>query len=369
MSARLLFLSLLAAFQLAECVDFYKVLGISRKANQKEIKKAYRQKSLELHPDKNPEEGAAEKFAEVARAYEVLSDEEKKRVYDQRGEEGLKQHEQMQGQGGGFGGGDPFGSMFEHMFNGFGNQRGRGHGEQKTPDVRMPLRLTLQQLYVGVNLEVEYLREVLCVNWEDCTRNSNDCQGPGIKVQRQQLAPGFVQQVQIRDDRCVSRGKMWRDGCRACPNGKTEPEKIEVPVEIPAGTRHGEDFAFQGITDEKPGMMAGDLHFVVVEIAHSAYSRDGDNLYTTVEIPLVDALTGFKRTLTHLDNKKFVVTVNGVTECDHIMRVPGKGMPRRNGNGYGDLYVKFEVDFPDELTETQKTAIREILGEDDNDEL
>ena len=104
------------------------MLGIKRNANSKEIKKAYRKKSLELHPDKNPEEGAAEKFAEVARAYEVLSDDEKRRIYDQRGEDGLKQHEQ--GGGGGFGGGghDPFGDIFEHMFNGFGGGRRGGGG-------------------------------------------------------------------------------------------------------------------------------------------------------------------------------------------------------------------------------------------------
>lgn len=367
---KLFFLSLLAALQVIECVDFYKVLGIKRNANAKEIKKAYRKKSLELHPDKNPEEGAAEKFAEVARAYEVLSDDEKRRIYDEHGEEGLKMHEQPGGGGGGGFGGDPFGDIFEHMFNGFGGGRRRGDsGEQKTPDVRMPLRLSLEDLYKGTTIDVEYVREVLCVHWEECTSRADDCQGPGIRLKRQQLAPGFVQQVQIQDERCIARGKAWRKNCRACPQ-KTETEKIDLTVDVSAGTRQGEEFVYEGVTDEKPGFSAGDLRFVVVEVGHTEYSRDGDNLYTTKEIQLVDALTGFKLTLTHLDGQKFVITVDGVTECDHIMRVPGKGMPRRNGRGNGDLYVKFDVDFPDELTDKQKTAIREILSDSGNgDEL
>lgn len=368
---RLFLFSLFATIYLVECADFYKVLGIKRNANSKEIKKAYRKKSLELHPDKNPEEGAAEKFAEVARAYEVLSDDEKRRIYDQRGEDGLKQHEQ--GGGGGFGGGghDPFGDIFEHMFNGFGGGRrgGGGHGEQRTPDVRMPLRLTLEQLYKGTIIDVEYLREVLCTNWEECTRVDNDCQGPGVKVRRQQLAPGFVQQVQIQDDSCIARGKSWRRNCRACPS-KTETEKIDISVDINPGTRNGEEFVYEGVTDEKPGYIPGNLQFFVVELGDPRFTRDGDNLYTTVEIPLVKALTGFEHTLTHLDGKSFVISVDSVIECDHIMRVPGKGMPRHNRKGYGDLYVKFDVDFPDELTNEQKTALKSILaGTSDNSEL
>lgn len=114
---------------------------------------------------------------------------------------------------------------------------------------------------------------------------------------------------------------------------------------------------------------------MIVEEAHPIYHRDRDDLYKTMEIPLVDALTGFSVTLVHLDDEEFVVNVDTVTDCDHVMRVPGKGMPRRNGRGFGDLFLTFEVDFPDELTREQKDAIREILGSaedstgNNNDEL
>jgi len=347
------FLHVCALLSLVSAADYYDLLGISRSASLKEIKKAYRMKSLENHPDKG---GDAEKFSEIARAYEVLSDEEKKEIYDRHGEEGIKQHEQ----GGGGGGGAPFDDIFSHF--GFGGGRRRGNDEQTTPSVELPLRLTMEQLYLGEIIEVEYVRQVLCVNWQECMRNQQECQGPGVKVRMQQLAPGFVQQVQTRDERCVARGKMWRSNCRECPDGQTVTEKIDLTIDVQKGMRPGEHITFEGVADEKPGMKAGDLQFVLMEIPNNEYHREGDQLYKTIEIPLVDALTGFSIELTHLDGHKFTVKVDDVTECDHVMRVPGKGMPRRRGRGFGDLYLTFEIDFPDTLTAQQKSEIRKILG-------
>ncbi len=277
--------------------DFYKLLGVSRRATHKEIKKAYRQQSLKYHPDKNKEEGAAEKFAEIAYAYEVLSDESKKEIYDRHGEEGLKQHEEMGGGGGGGfnpfedffgGGGDPFDSFF-----GGGGRRGRDDSQQRTESVEIPLTLELHQFYSGDVFDVQYVREVLCRNWEDCMRDDNQCSGPGIKIARQQLAPGFVQQVQMEDPKCVARGKSWRSNCKACPKGKTESEKIELTIDVNKGSRPGERVTFEGVTDEKPGFVPGDLHFVFVEAPHPVYTRDGDHLYLSKEISLVDALVSF----------------------------------------------------------------------------
>ena len=272
---------------LVEAADFYKLLGVSRDATTKEIKKAYRKKSLEFHPDKNKEEGAADKFAEISRAYEVLSDEEKKEVYDQYGEEGLKQHEERGGGGGGHG--------FEDMVSQFGvNCDGGGGGrrrerERQTPSVEIPLYVSMKELYLGAMIDVEYVREVLCVNWQECMKNSQECQGPGVRVRMQQLAPGFVQQVQQRDDRCVAPGKMWRSNCKACPN-KTDTEKVGLTIDLNAGMRNGERVTFEGVADEKPGFTAGDLHFLIVEKPSTLFTRDRDNLYKNMEIPLVDAL-------------------------------------------------------------------------------
>jgi DnaJ-class molecular chaperone len=151
------------------------------------------------------------------------------------------------------------------------------------------LHVTMKQLYLGDTIEVEYVRETLCVNWQDCMKNSQDCQGPGVRVKMQQLAPGFVQQVQQRDDRCITAGKMWRPNCSACPT-KTVTEKIDLTIELNPGMRPGELISFEGVADEQPGYTAGSLHFKVVELPNDTYHRDRDNLYKTVEIPLVDAL-------------------------------------------------------------------------------
>jgi DnaJ-class molecular chaperone len=395
--------------------DFYRLLGIRRDASQKEIKKAYRAKSLEYHPDKNKNEGASEKFAEIAYAYEVLTDEDKKAVYDRHGEDGLKQHEQRQGQGGhGHGG---FEDIFSHFgFNFGGGGRGRQR-EQTTPNVDVPLRVTLRQLYLGDTIEVQYVRQTLCVNWQECMRANQECQGPGVKVRMQQIAPGFVQQVQQRDDRCVAHGKMWSPNCRACQSGQTQSETIDLTIDLARGMSNGEPITFEGVSDEKPGMNPGDLNFIIVQVPSEGdvYHRDGDHLYATVEIPLVDALvsfcctqggrqsvdvavflfvcitlsllpsmiahdfvyicsddihpvlqpllqTGFTHEFEHLDGHKFKVEVSGVTECDHVMRVTGKGMPRRGNRGFGDLFITFEVDFPNSLTDEQRKGIRELLG-------
>lgn len=344
-----------------DAADYYQLLGISRSATLKEIKKAYRSKSLEFHPDKNKEEGASEKFSTIARAYEVLSDEDKKSVYDQHGEEGLKQHElqkqQQEHGGGGFGGG--FDDIFSQFFGG-GGQRQQKSSEQQTPSVTIPLHVSMEQLYKGDTIEVQYVRQVLCLQWEMCMKNMPECQGPGIRVHRQQIAPGFVQQVQQHDTRCVARGKMWKNDCTACPQ-KTQTEKVNLSIEVTPGLRPNDKITFDKVTDERPGYIAGDLHFVITQEPHDVYHRDRDDLYKTIEVPLVDALTGFTISLQHLDGKEFSVTVNEVTDCDHVMRVPGKGMPRRSGRGYGDLFITFEVDFPDTLSDEQKVEIRRIL--------
>ena len=275
------------SFCLVGAEDFYKLLGISRSATTKEIKKAYRQKSLEFHPDKNKADGAAEKFAEIARAYEVLSDEEKKSIYDRHGEQGLKDHEQRGGGGGGGGGFEDF-----FGFNPFGNRQRRDQ-DKRTKSVDVPLELTLEQLYSGATFEVDYIRQVLCFKWEMCMKTNQECQGPGIRVRRQQIAPGFVQQVQQHDDRCVAPGKMWLNNCSDCPR-QTETEKISLTIDVNKGMRPNEQITFEGVTDEKPGYKAGDLNFVVLEKPHKEYHRDGDHLYKTIEIPLVDALVSVR---------------------------------------------------------------------------
>jgi DnaJ-class molecular chaperone len=173
--------------------DYYKILSVSRTASAADIKRAYRKLSLKYHPDKNSSPDAAEKFAEIAAAYDVLSDPEKREAYNKGGEEAVKMQEQRANTPAA----DPF-SIFEHF--GFGGMGGFGGGrqeEQRTPNVEIPIRVTLRQLYLGELLDVEYIRQVVCVEASSCEKKNQECQGPGVKVRMQQLAPGFVQQVQV----------------------------------------------------------------------------------------------------------------------------------------------------------------------------
>lgn len=214
----------------------------------------------------------------------MLSNEEKREVYDREGEEGLKRHDAMQQQGG-MGGMDPFGgSIFEAFgFGGFGGGRRRDE-EAKTPNVVIPLRVSLKQLFTGDILEVTYVRQVLCLNHKECIKPAQDCQGPGIKVRMQQLAPGFMQQVQVRDESCVARGKMWRKGCSACPKGQTQPEEATLTVDIQPGMKDGDTVVFSETADERAGHTAGDLVLQIQAIPHDYFVRHGDDLRVTLKV-------------------------------------------------------------------------------------
>lgn len=351
----ILFLLLLGLVQLALAADYYKVLGVSKSASAADIKRAYRKLSLKYHPDKNSSPEAATKFAEIANAYDVLSDPEKRSTYDKGGEEAVKQQEQRQNQPAA----DPF-SIFEHFGFGFGGHQ-RRQEEPQTPSVEIPVRVSLRQLYLGEVLEVSYVRQVLCVEHSSCQKNCNDCQGPGIKMRTQQLAPGFVQQIQVRDDSCVARGKCWKSPCKACPNGMTEEEEIQLTLDIHAGMQHGERIRFEQVADEAVGHTPGDLVFILDQVQDSHFTRSGDDLHTTISITLQDSLIGFTRRFKHLDDHEVVITKSDVTYCSEVYVVRGEGMPRKDTSTKGDLYVTLNIDFPREFSPAQKEMLKAAL--------
>ncbi|CAM9990439.1 unnamed protein product [Ectocarpus sp. 12 AP-2014] len=338
--------------------DLYEVLGLGRGASSSEIKKAYRQLSLKYHPDKNPSEDAAARFAEVASAYEVLSDEEKRDTYDRFGEEGLKRTEQG-------GSADPFGDMFSHF--GFGGGR-RQREESRTPNVEIPLRVSLRQLYEGDTFDTVYVRQAMCVGAGQCEKNCKDCQGPGIAVRMHQLGPGFVQQVQIRDDNCIARGKCWKKNCSACPKGPTQQEEVILTAEVQKGMRDRDTIVFEEVADEMIGHRAGHLVFIIETLVHPDFTRRNDDLHMDMEIPLVEALSGFEVNFKHLDGHMVKVKKQGITSPGDVMQLKKEGMPRRGSNGktFGSLYIRFSIAFPKVLSAEQVTTLRGVLleGED-----
>ncbi|KAG5180243.1 hypothetical protein JKP88DRAFT_200457 [Tribonema minus] len=344
--------------------DYYDVLGVARGASEADIKKAYRKLSLKYHPDKNPSEDAATHFAEVATAYEVLSDADKRSTYDNYGEEGLKRREQ---QGGG-GGGDPFDSFFNF---GFPGQRRRDE-VQRTKDVHLPLRVSLRQLYTGDVFEVHFVRQVMCLRAGECETKCPECHGPGLAVRTQRLGPGFVQQMQVRDDRCVARGRCWNRRCAACPRGATEPEGADLTVDLHKGARDGEKIVFEEMADEAAGHKPGDLVLTVSTLPHPDFTRRGDDLFLDLDVPLVDALVGFETTVVHLDGHAVRVSRGAggaVTAPGDVLVLAGEGMPltaraaAAAGRERGALHIKFNVVFPRALSAAQQAQIRAVLGE------
>ena len=176
---------------------------------------------------------------------------------------------------------DPF-SIFEAF--GFGGMGGRGREDPRTPNVEIPLRVTLRQLYLGEVLEVSYSRQVLCTDANLCQTNKQECQGPGIGMRMHQLAPGFVQQMQVSDPTCVARGKAWKNNCKSCPKGMTEEEEIQLTVDVQSGMKDGERISFEQVADEAVGHISGDLIFIVQQIPHKTIERREDNLYSSLTI-------------------------------------------------------------------------------------
>jgi DnaJ-class molecular chaperone len=332
--------------------DFYKILGVEKNANAAEIKRAYRQKSLQYHPDKNPGNQEAEQmFQDVSAAHEVLSDADKRRIYDSHGEEGLKEHQGNQG------GMDPFSSMF----SGFGFNFGHGDEEKRTTDVRMPMSVSLEDLYLGRVFELAYFRQVVCMKWADCQSKCPDCSGPGMRTKTQRLGPGFIQQIQTQDDKCIAKGKCWDERCASCPNGPTEQSQINLTVDVHKGMTDQEEIVFHEVADEKMDHIAGNLVLVIKSQPHSRFIREGDNLKTTLVIALEEALVGFEKTILQLDGRNVLVRKDSVTYCEEVFMVPGEGMPRKGGRGSGNLYIDFKIQYPRHLSVEQKTLISKAL--------
>lgn len=256
---------------------------------------------------------------------------------------------------------DPF-NIFEHF--GFGNMGGRGRQEEPhTDNVDIPVYVSLRQLYVGELLDVSYVRQVVCPEAASCQTNDKDCQGPGVRIRMQQLAPGFVQQVQVQDSNCVARGKQWKPNCKACPRGMTEPEEIDLTLELKPGAADGETIKFDQIADEAVGHISGDVNFHIKQTIDPVYTRNGNNLEMSITISLLDSLVGFRRTFKHLDNHEFVVEKRDVSYCSQVVVVKNQGMPIKGSkNQFGDLHVTLLIDFPSHFTLSQKESLRKILA-------
>ncbi|KAI8620366.1 hypothetical protein BC830DRAFT_1059368 [Chytriomyces sp. MP71] len=362
---RHLFVLLVVLLALATAVlagkDYYKILGVNRSALKREIKKAYKELSKKYHPDKNPGDKASEdKFIECAQAYEVLADDEKRRIYDQFGEEGLKEDG-----GGGFH--NPF-DIFSQF--GFGGGSRGGRQERKGTEVIMDLRVTLEEIFNGETVEVDVNKQVICpICRGSGAKSANDvkkctsCNGQGIKIVKHQLAPGMWQQMQTTCDVCGGKGKIVKSTCPSCKGHKVKRGSHQISVTIERGVPDDHAIVFENEGDEHPDITPGDIHFVVRTQPHPVFQRDGVNLHMNMAIPLKQALLGFQFDVKHLDGKPIKIKRDGVTQPGFTQIVKGQGMPTHMyPSERGDLFVKYSVTLPETLTAKQKKAIEDAFS-------
>ncbi|KAG0207955.1 DnaJ- protein scj1 [Mortierella sp. GBA30] len=345
--------------------DYYKVLGLSRSATSKEIKKQYKVLSKKFHPDKNPNNKEAhDKFVEVAAAYEVLSDSEKRSIYDRYGEEGLKQ---QQGQGQGFH--DPF-DIFAQFFGG-GHRHQHAAQERRGPDLRMELEVTLEELYSGKSIDIEVSKQIVCPHCSGSgARSSEDivtcsgCQGQGVKIVKHMLAPGMFQQFRQTCDQCGGKGKTIRAHCPVCQGTKVQRGSEQLTIVIEPGVADGSTIVFDREADEGPEVIPGDVIFEIRTRPHPTFERRQDSLYTYVTITLEQALLGFDLEIKHLDGKLVKLTRENITPFGFVQTLHGQGMPIKGSYGeqFGDLYVEYKVAFPEKLSKDQRSLLAMAFG-------
>lgn len=358
---------------MAEKRDYYEVLGVSKSASLEEIKKAYRKLAIKYHPDKNPgNKEAEEKFKEAAEAYSVLSDADKKAKYDQFGHAGLG------GQAGpDFSGGfgdlndilnNLFGGGFGGFSGGFGGFGGFGGGRSQGPqqkvyrgrDIRVRVKLTLDEIARGVEKEISLERNVPC---HECggkgAKNSSDiktcpaCNGTG---QVKRVSNGiFGQTISYSTcQQCGGEGKVISNPCHTCGGTGLERKKVTVKVNIPAGVEGGMQLTIRGEGHSaKNNGVNGDLLVLIEEVEHPDLKRDGNNLYYTKVVSVIDAMLGADAEIPCLDGS-YKIKVEPGTQSGTVLRLRGKGLPSVNGYGAGDLYVKIIVMIPKKLTKSEK---------------
>ena len=349
--------------------DYYEVLGVSKNASDSEIKKAYRKKAIQYHPDKNPDDKTAEEnFKAAAEAYEVLSDGNKRARYDQYGHAGMGGAAGGGGFGGGFGGGmnmedifSQFGDVFGgHFGGGFGGGgRSRGRRVVRGSNLRIRVKLTLEEMANGVEkkIKVNRLKKADGVTYKTCTT----CNGVGQVTRIQNTILGQMQ-TQSTCPTCGGAGQTVDKRPAGTDANGMKKQEDTVSINIPAGVMDGVQLKVSGKGNDAPGDgIPGDLLVVIEEIEHDTLKRDGNNLHYDLYISFPDAVLGCSKDVPTIGGKVRINLDAGV-QSGKILRLRGKGIPSLEGYGTGDILIHVNVWTPQKLNSTQKKMFEEMSG-------
>lgn len=353
--------------------DYYDILGIQRNASPEEIKKAYRQMAIKHHPDKNPGDKAAEeKFKEAAEAYEVLSDATKKQRYDQFGHAGVGSSA-AGGQGqGGFSMDDifsQFGDIFGGAFGGGGGFGGGGRGGRRVnrgSNLRVKVKLTLEEISTGVEKKLKVPKYVSCNSCHgsgaaggSSMNTCATCKGSGQVTQYMNTMLGRMQTT-TACPACGGEGQTITDKCKTCHGDGVVRGEEMISVKIPAGVHEGIQLSVSGKGNAGPrGGVPGDLIVVIEEAPHEHFTRDGNNLFYEYHVSIPDAALGTSVEIPTLEGKARI-KIDAGTQAGKVLRLKGKGLPDINGYSRGDLLVSINVWTPTHLSSEEKKLLEKL---------
>ena len=333
-------------------MDYYEILGVSKNATPEEIKKAYRKKAIEHHPDKGGDEN---KFKEAAQAYETLSDDGKRKHYDMFGDNPNQ---------GGFGGGNPFEDIFSSFFSGGGgnpfggNPFGSG-SQQRQPRgnaLRVNISVDLMEIITGVQKKVKYNRQVTCKTCKGAggldVKKCTSCSGTGQKVHNMKTPIGVMQQIS-ECQVCDGTGQTVNIKCNECKGSGTISQEEIVDVNLPKGVYSGMELKMDGYGNHVKNGTPGALHILVSEIPHPKFKREGVDLYCDEYISIPDAVLGTSIDLQTLTGD-LNITIKPGCESGKVFKYDNMGIPMIGQNGKGSLFVKVNVEIPKKVSAAEK---------------
>ncbi len=367
--------------------DYYTVLGVDRNASQDEIKKAYRKKALKYHPDKNPDDPAAEqKFKEAAEAYSVLSDSQKRKRYDQFGHQGVKS-EAGGGAGayGGFSNVDDIFDAFGDIFGGFGGfgdifgssrsgrrtSRRRSRGTQRGSDLKIRLKLDLEEIAEGATKKVKVRRLERCEGCNGSGAESGSdmktcpvCRGAGEV--RQSTQSIFGQMVNVREcSNCDGTGQVIEELCRTCGGSGLVKKEVTLSIDVPPGVANGNYMTLRGEGNKGPhGGPPGNLVVLFEEKPHKYFTRKGDDVLLEAKVTFSQAALGDEIRVPTLDGEASLKIPAGI-QSGKVLRMRKKGLPALERSRRGDQLVKIQVVTPQKLSEEETRLLQELAKYDE----